>query len=408
MKRHHLTLSVLLTLFVGLSPCLGYPRTDPDLKAAVGGNTRFALELYQKLRDREGNLFLSPYSISTALAMTYAGARENTARQMAAALHFSQDTKQLHAAFADLAARLNAVQGKGKVKLHIANSLWPQKGYPILNEYRTLIKKYYGIEITPVDYKIARETARRMINAWVEKKTEGRIRNMIPPGVLDALTSLVLVNAIYFKGNWASQFNKTATQDESFHLSPNESVKVPMMKQERTFRYAEHENLQILELPYTGNDLSMVLLLPKGIDGIPDLEKALTSVNLEKWLNRLHDTKVSVLLPRFKMTSQFRLGETLKSMGMTDALNPNKADFSGMDGNRNWLYIGAVLHKAFVEVNEEGTEAAAATAVAMKRVAMPPPPPTFRADHPFLFMIRDNGTGSILFMGRVADPTKSR
>ena len=406
MKRHNLVLAVMLTLPMLLASRPGLTRESSDLKATVDGNTKFALNLYQKLKDTQGNLFLSPYSISTALAMTYAGARDNTAKQMAKTLHFSLDQEELHPAFAKLRATLNAIEQKGKVKLHTANSLWPQIGYPFLNEYLGLTERHYGVTITPVDYRAAREAARRMINTWVEDKTENKIKDIIQPGVLDALTRLVLVNAIYFKGKWGSQFKESATKDVPFHLSQKKSVTVPMMNQKETFRYAECENIEILELPYVGNDLSMLVLLPKEIDGLADLEKALTADNLEKRTKRLRKTKVTVFLPKFKMTSQFGLGETLKSMGMTDAFNPNKANFSGMDGNPKWLSIGAVIHKAFVDVDEEGTEAAAATAVVMRAKAMPAPAPTFRADHPFLFLIQDNNTRSILFIGRVANPGK--
>jgi len=406
-KHYNLPLAVVVTLsmFLAFYPC--FAQEISDLKAVVDGNTKFALNLYQKLKDTEGNLFLSPYSISTALAMTYAGARDNTAKQMAETMHFSLDQKQLHPAFAELRVTLNAVQQRRKVTLHVANSLWPQKRYPFLKEYLCLTKKYYGVAITPVDYKAARETASKMINKWVEDKTKKKIKDIIQPGVLDALTRLILVNAIYFKGNWASQFRKSATKDVPFYLTQKESVSVPMMNQEETFGYAEYENIQILKLPYIGYDLSMLVLLPKKIDGLADLEKSLTADNLERWRNRLYNKEVYVFLPRFKMTSQFYLGEMLKSMGMTDAFNRTKANFLGMDGNPNWLYIATVIHKAFVDVNEEGTEAVAATAVTTTSLIGGPPPKVFRADHPFFFFIQDNTTGSILFIGRVVNPAKS-
>jgi serpin B len=263
------------------------------------------------------------------------------------------------------------------------------------------------VTITPVDYKAAREAASKMINKWVEDQTKKKIKDIIQPGVLDALTRLILVNAIYFKGNWASQFRKSATKDVPFYLTQKESVSVPMMNQEETFGYAEYENIQILKLPYIGYDLSMLVLLPKKIDGLADLEKSLTADNLERWRNRLYNKEVYVFLPKFKMTSQFYLGEMLKSMGMTDAFNRTKANFLGMDGNPNWLYIATVIHKAFVDVNEEGTEAVAATAVTTTSLIGGPPPKVFRADNPFFFLIQDNTTGSILFIGRVVNPAKS-
>ncbi len=374
-----------------------------SIETVVQGNTEFALELYQQLRTEKGNLFFSPYSISTALAMTYAGAHGETEIQIAQTLHFRLAQEQLYLAFASLEAKLGDMGKKGPIQLKIANALWPQAGYPFLEEFLARMKEYYGVLITPVDYRDP-ETARRKINAWVEEKTQERIRELIPSGILDALTRLVLVNAIYFKGNWASQFEQKLTETAPFWVTLAEKVQVPMMTQEHTYRYGEDDSLQILELPYVGDDLAMIVLLPKKVDGLMELETALTVENLEKWMSILWETKVRVLLPRFKMSRGFKLNDALKSMGMVDAFDRLKANFSGMDGKENWLYIAAVLHKAFVDVNEEGTEAAAATAVVLATRAMAPPPPIFRADHPFVFLIRDNPTGSVLFIGRVVNP----
>ena len=377
-----------------------------EIEAVVDGNTAFALDLYSRLKDEDGNLFFSPYSISVALAMTYAGARENTAQQMSQTLRFSLDPQRLHPAFEKLEERLEALQEEGNVQLEIANSLWPHKSYPILEEYIGLVKKYYGVKITPLDYAANIEAARSIINEWVEEKTKDKIKDMIGPGVLDALTRLVLVNAIYFKGNWADQFEEELTKDAPFHPLSGESIEVPMMKQQETFGYAEHEDLQILQMPYAGDEMSMLVLLPKNMDGLANLQSVLSKENLEKWIKSIRKKEVLVFLPKFKVTSQFRLDEALASMGMTDAFSPEKADLSGIDGEPHRLYIGAVIHKAFVDVNEEGTEAAASTAVGFALASMPEPVPTFRADHPFIFMIRDNNTGSILFMGRIVDPAK--
>lgn len=377
-----------------------------EIEAVVDGNTAFALDLYSRLKDEDGNLFFSPYSISVALAMTYAGARENTAQQMSQTLRFSLDPQRLHPAFGKLEERLEALQEEGNVQLEIANSLWPHKSYPILEEYIGLVKKYYGVKITPLDYAADTEAARRIINEWVEEKTKDKIKDMIGPGVLDALTRLVLVNAIYFKGNWADQFEEELTKDAPFHPLSGESIEVPMMKQQETFGYAEHEDLQILQMPYAGDEMSMLVLLPKNMDGLADLQSVFNEESLEEWLRSIRKKEVLVFLPKFKVTSQFRLDETLASMGMPDAFSPEKADLSGIDGEPHRLYIGAVIHKAFVDVNEEGTEAAASTAVGFALASMPEPVPTFRADHPFIFMIRDNNTGSILFMGRIVDPAK--
>jgi len=369
-------------------------------------NNVFALDLYGQLRTEDGNLFLSPYSISTALAMTYGGARGETAAQMAKALHFDLPQDKLHPAFAAMEADIAAIQKKGKIKLAVANSLWPQKKFPFLPDYLGLCKEHYGATITPLDYANAPEPARKTINAWVEDKTNNKITDLIAPGVLDAMTRLVLVNAIYFKGDWANPFKADATQKQPFHVTAAKTVEAPLMHQKKEFGYAQTADLQVLELPYTGDDLSMIVLLPRKTDGLAAIEAKLTTKNLAAWLGGLHQEEVEVFLPKFKITSQFSLAEKLAALGMTLAFT-EKADFSGMDGQRD-LYISAVLHKAFVEVNEEGTEAAAATAVVMTKTAImePSAPPVFRADHPFLFLIRNKHTGSILFLGRVTDPTK--
>jgi len=402
-KAIALCVMLSITLFCSLV----FAGEQADEEILVQDNFAFAIDLYQKLRASEGNIFFSPYSISTALAMTYAGARGNTEKEMTKTLRFSLDQANLHPAFANIESRLNKLQKAGNVKLSVANSLWPQQDYRFLNEYLSLIKKHYGVSITPVDYKHAREAARKMINKWVEDKTQDKIKNLIQPGILDALTRLVLVNAIYFKGNWESQFKTSRTKDAPFYLSPNNSVQAPIMTQKQKFRYGEIETLQVLELPYVGDELSMIVLLPQKADGLRQLESSLTVENLKRWKRRLGKREVLVFLPKFKMTSMFRLDKTLVSMGMVDAFNDSKANFAGMDGRPDWLYIGAVLHKAFVDVNEEGTEAAAATAVVMKARGIRALPPTFRADHPFVFLIHENRTGSILFMGRVTDPTKT-
>jgi serpin B len=370
----------------------------------VDGNTAFALDLYQQLRAPEGNLFFSPYSISTALAMTYAGARGNTEAEMARVLYFDLDRRTqeaLHSAFADLEAHLAQIQAKGDIALHVANALWPQVGYAFLATFLDLCQRCYGVSITPVDYAADSEAARQQINAWVEEKTREKIKELLKPDHVTPLTTLILVNAIYFKGNWASQFDPEDTDDGPFYPLAGDAFKASLMRQKARFGYRGTDDIQVLELPYVGGDLSMLVLLPRERDGLPALEAALTTDNLALWTQRLHATEVQVVLPRFKLSGQFDLGETLKAMGMVDAFGA--ADFSGMTGQRD-LFISAVVHKAFVDVNEEGTEAAAATAVLMAR-SIPPPTPVFRADHPFLFLIRENSSGSILFLGRVVDPT---
>ena len=376
---------------------------DPNQQTAVAGNNKFALELYGKLENQQGNLFLSPYSISTALAMTSAGARGQTEKQMAEALCFApMKSEQFHKTFGEIIRQLNSAGEKGGYELVVANALWGQKDYKFLPEFLTLVRENYGGDLQQVDFAAQTEAARKTINAWVESKTKDKIKELIKPGTLDSMTRLVLTNAIYFKGKWASPFKPERTEDSPFVLPDGQKVNVLMMNQTGKFGYMETNDIQVLEMPYVNTDLSMVILLPKKLDGIKELEKELVSDNLAGWLAKIHKREVQVFFPRFKMTSEFSLAKTLSSMGMPDAFS-GKADFSGMTGNKD-LFISAVVHKAYVDVNEEGTEAAAATGVAMKLTSVGKPPAVFRADHPFIFLIRDNKTGSILFMGRTANP----
>jgi serpin B len=396
---------IYLMLTVSLPVSSFAATNNPDRNAVVAGNTQFALDLYGKLRATEGNLFFSPHSIATALAMTYGGARGETEQQMARALHFDLPQERLHPAFAALNDGLNKVQKKGEVQLHVANSLWPHNDHPFRPDYVKLCKRHYGVSITPVDYARAAEDARRAINAWVEDKTQKKITDLIPPGMLTSLTRLVLANAIYFKGNWASRFEARRTKAEPFHLTADRTVPTPLMHQKGKFGYAEHDGLQVLELPYVGGELSMLVLLPRRVDGLGELEDKLTAQQFAAWTKDLRKRELLVYLPKFKTTAQFSLNNALAALGITDAFDEAKADFSGMDGQRG-LFISAVVHKAFVDVNEEGTEAAAATGVGVRATLEPPPPPVFRADRPLLYLIRENHTGSLLFLGRLADPSR--
>ena len=399
---------VLSAGFTNYSTTAQAGEPSSDTLEIVSGNTAFAIDLYGQLRTREGNLFFSPYSISTALAMTCGGARGETEKQMARTLHFTLPTDKLHPAFAALEADFRAVQASGNLKLAEANSLWPQKGFAFLPDYFDLCRKYYGTSITPVDYAGHTEAARKTINDWVEDRTYRKIVELLKPGTLDRSNRLVLVNAIYFKGKWGRQFEAKLTEKEPFHLSSQKTIAAPLMRQLGDFHYAESPGLQVLELPYQGGDLSMLALLPGTVDGLGNLETELTVKNLTAWTTGLRSRKVNAFLPKFKVTSEISLAKTLEALGMSDAFNYPQADFSGMDGRKD-LFISAVEHQAFAEVNEEGTEAAAATAVMIGVGAAPLSPqpiPVFRADHPFLFLIRDNRNGSVLFLGRVTDPTQ--
>lgn len=372
------------------------------LLSTVAGNTQFALSLYAQLRVNPGNLFFSPYSISTALAMTYAGAREETKAQMSQVLHFTEQAG-IHRAFAQLQARMEEIDQSSAVTLRIANRLWPHQSYPFLQPFLDICRTQYGAAFVPVDYNEP-ETARQTINNWVAQETNDKIRELLPPGLLDELTRLVLTNAVYFKGNWASQFDKGQTVAAPFWIGPEESVDVPLMQQQTTVPYSETAALQIVELPFAGDDLALILLLPKARDGLRRIEESLSAADLDRWLGQLRPREVDLCLPRFRVNSSFRLDSALRTLGMAAAFDDAKADFSGMDGRSQWLYIGAVLHQAFMEANEEGAEAAAATAVVMKTRSMPQPPLVVRADHPFLFLLREKQTGSLLFMGRVVNP----
>lgn len=416
----YLLILLIVLVPVGSSFAPEVPHEKSYTEIVVKGGNDFALELYAKLAEQqEGNMFFSPYSISTALAMTYAGAHGRTETQMADVLHFptaastqtgakppsgsTRDHKQFHSTFCTITKSLNARGEKGAYELIVANALWSQKGYGFLRKFLELIEASYGGKLNEVDFINAAESARQRINAWVEEKTKGKIKDLIAKGVLSSMTRLVLTNAIYFKGNWASQFQEEQTRDAPFTLLDGEKIVVPMMNQTGEFKYMERGDFQVLELPYVDEELSMIIFLPKKFDGLGELEKTLTNENLSKWMAKTHKQKVIVSIPKFKMTSQFALAEVLMSMGMTDAFSTN-ADFSGMNGKRD-LFISAVIHKAYVDVNEEGTEAAAATAVVVGVTSVPPEPtPVFRADHPFVFVIRDNQSESILFIGRVAKP----
>jgi serpin B len=379
---------------------------DATVSSVVKGNTQFALDLYGNLRSQPGNLFFSPNSISTALAMTYAGARGETGQQMAKTLHFTEPNDKLHDAFAALRQRLTAPGDKPGYRLTVANRLWGQQGYHFLPDFLALTRDHYGAELAQVDFAGQTEQARAMINAWVERETEDRIKDLVPSGVLTPLTRLVLTNAVYFKGDWSRPFFKPLTKEDDFHVTSDKTTRVPMMYKSDDFRFAAEGGLKALELPYSNGDLSAFLFLPDQVDGLSELETRLNDAALERWTAALQKRKVNVFLPRFKFTCQLSLSKVLQELGMPLAFNPSRADFSGMSTQES-LFISEVLHKAFVDVNEEGTEAAAATGIviSIKSAVSPHEPVVFRADHPFLFLIVDNRTKSILFMGRVVNPS---
>ncbi len=388
--------------------------TAPDVPAAdltelVDGNSDFAFNLYQQLKEaEEGNLFYSPYSISLALAMTYAGARGETAEQMAETLRFLLPSDQLHPAFNSLDLELNSrgegAQGKDGegFRLNIVNETWGQQDYEFLAEFLDTLAENYGAGMRLLDFINFPEESRVTINDWVEEQTEDRIKDLIPQGAIDAITRLVLTNAIYFNAAWAYPFEEEMTDEGTFNLLDGGDVTVPMMNQTESFGYVDGDGYQAVEMPYDGMELSMVILLPD-TDEFEAVESSINSQLIAGIVDDIEYKEVALTMPKFEFESDFSLVNTLAAMGMPIAFS-SAADFSGMTGARD-LTIGEIIHKSFVSVDEAGTEAAAATAVLMELTAMPELPVEVTIDRPFIFMIRDLQTDAILFVGRVMDPS---
>jgi len=386
--------------------------TSPDVNEAdrrtlADGNSTFAFDLYQALREEDGNLFYSPYSISLALVMTYAGARGETAQQMVDTLHFVLYQDSLHPAFnsldIELSQRGKGTKGKDEegFRLNIVNAIWGQKGYKFLSDFLDVLAENYGAGLRSLDFASSPEESRVTINNWVSEQTEGRIQDLIPQGLIDITTTLVLTNAIYFNAAWQYPFSEDMTDDGLFYLKNGDQVTVPMMKQTETFGYGEDEAYQVVEMPYDGRELSMLILLPRSGE-FEAFESSLDYRLIEVITKGLEYRRVSLTMPKFEFDSEFSLKETLSAMGMPIAFSGD-ADFSGITGNRE-LWIADVIHKAFISLDEEGTEAAAATAVVMPRLSISEEPVEFNVDRPFIFLIRDIETGTILFIGRVLKP----
>ena len=379
------------------------PAVSSELSAAADGNNAFALDLYGRLAAGKGNVFFSPYSISTCLAMTYAGARGETENQMAKILHVSTNQDGWHSSLGKLQQQLNDIQTNNNVELTIANGLWAQQDHPFVPAFVHLAERDYDAKLRQVNFRNSGPACRE-INDWAAEKTKGRIRDPVAPGMLNASSDLVLVNAIYFYGNWVRAFDPY-TRKAPFYLADARVIQAPLMRNlSARVSYAEFPDLQILEMPYRGYSLSMVVLLPKGPNGFKKLEGTINSTNLAAWIDAERLQDVDVFLPKFKLEATYSLTPTLSAMGMCDAFDPNKADLSGIDGFRD-LFVSAVEHRAYLDVNEEGTEAAAATAVSLMhglddRKTLP----LFLADHPFVFLIRQIKSGAILFLGRLTEP----
>jgi len=391
--------------------------TDAGVKEVVAANNQFAFELYDKYKDNGQNVFFSPYSISAALAMTYEGAKGETKEEMKNVFHFPE-IDVLRPNFAKIYNGIN--KGDKAYELKTGNALWAQKDYAFSEDYISTVRDYYGGEARNLDFKNAPRESTKIINDFIEEQTSGKIKNLITPD-LSTLTRLVITNAIYFKGNWEWEFDKSDTTDMDFKMGPGSVVKTPMMfmdPEKTNFNYAASDKMQILELPYKGGEISMLILLPRQgrernfetrediiyDNTLEDIE--LSAEKLAEYKSLMKEAKLSAIyLPKFEFDTKYFMKETLEDLGMPTAFDDKKADFSGMTEEEQ-LFISQVIHQAYIKVDEKGTEAAAATAVVMMTMSAMAPTPTFKADHPFIFIIQEKATGNILFMGRVVDPSK--
>ncbi|MBN1367831.1 MAG: serpin family protein [Dehalococcoidales bacterium] len=389
-------------------PCDTSPDvSSTDLETLVEGNGNFTWNLYQVLKNTDGNVFYSPYSISEAMAMTYAGANGETAAQMADAMQFLLAQNALHPAFNYLdlllAQRGEGAEGKDGegFRLNVVNAIWGQKDFKFQGAFLDVLAENYGAGLRILDFQNKPEDSRVTINDWVAGQTEDRIKDLIPQGAIDGLTRLVLTNAIYFNAAWQLPFNEESTTEGTFYNLSGSTTLAQMMHQSETYAYTDGDNYQAIELPYDGAEISMVILLPDS-GKFTEFQNALGADIVKDIIGNLQRTQVVLTMPKFEFESSFNLNDALKELGMTDAFNGGAADFSGMTGDRS-LYISDVIHRAFVSVDEAGTEAAAATAVIMKLTAMPAEEVTMTIDRPFIFFIRDIQTGAILFVGQVVN-----
>ncbi len=391
-----------LSLIVGLIFGASAPASAENLKQIAGGNNQFALDLYNNMKSKEGNIFFSPYSISLAMAMTYGGARGETAEQMADVMHFDTDQDKFHRQFNKLMNFTEKAAGENNNRLEIANRLWGSLTEKFKESYLELTQKYYDAKLETVDFSQTEKT-RKEINNWVAKQTEDKIKELLKPRDIDASTSMVLTNAIYFLGIWQTQFDPKLTKKMPFE-TPDGEIEVEMMHNKKVeCIYGETENLQLLGIPYEGFKTAMFIALPRKGIGLKTIEENLSCEAYKQWFKTTNRDKVSLFMPKFKLSYSAQLQENLQQMGMSLPFS-SSADFTEMSPGRG-LYISKVIHQAFVDVNEKGTEAAAATAVTMAR-GMAPKVTTVRIDRPFLFFIVDMDTQNILFMGRMENPDK--
>lgn len=398
--------------------------TTQGVNEIVKANNQFAIKLYSEMKETDENIFFSPWSISTATVMAYEGAREETAKEIQKVFQYPKDENTRRTSYAKMLNTLN--KASGKYKLSTANAIWLQKDYLFLEEYKETINNYYLGEVKNLDFINNPQGASSDINKWVSKNTNSKIKEIVSPSMFNDLTRAVLTNAIYFKGKWEHQFDKEDTKQEDFTIEKENKIKTPMMKltdDDLRFNYTETDGVQILEMPYQGDKISMLVLLPRtemtdtmterfqkeGIvpqtSNMEQLQTMISAEKIQEWRNKLKPETVFIYMPKYTFETSYSLSDYLKSMGMNLPFTWPGADFSGMDGTK-MLYISEVLHKAYIDVYEEGTEAAAATAIIVGFGAAIPHYIEFRADHPFMFIIQEKQTGNILFMGRVNDPTK--
>ena len=401
MRKPLLALAVALTLGGAQA---AEPPANTDRDVVTAGANAFGVDLYRDLASKDGaNLFISPTSISTALAMVYAGANGQTAADIAKTMHYDLPADRFHAASGDLLKSMQ-IKAEGR-RLAVANALWVEKSYVLSPAYLALTEKHYGAGVKKMDFS-KRTQAVGTINKWVSDNTEQKIKNLFSPSDVTAATRLVLTNTVYLKADWADPFKKSATHDAPFHLSGDKSVTAPMMSQQRRYLYAKADGAQMLSIPYQGDELAFVIVLPDAVDGLGAIEKKLSAAQLSSWQGALKSSSalVNLQIPKLKFQAKYPLEQPLKQLGMANAFS-DQADFSGMSAKRD-LKIDKVIHQTYLAVDETGTEAAAATGVTMALTAAMPVdmPIMFHADHPFLFWIEDKRSGAILFMGRVTDP----
>ncbi len=402
MNRMPLLLMLLLSVFINPVAVVRAAVTDKDSQSVASAANAFALQIYERMRNREGNLVFSPYGISSSLALAYAGSRGTTKVQMEDVLHLSITGNQFHTIFRHINDSLIAGSKSRGYDLKIVNSLWCAKGSNIRKDYLTVAEKYHRGLIHSVSFERDPESARRLMNSWFERQTKGKFKELLADGVLTPQTRMLLGNTVYFKGAWAHTFDRGDTEDAQFTLLDGKQVTAAMMRQSGKFNYTETDTFQALELPYKGSRLSMIVLLPKERGGLANAENTLSKKNIDELIYGMSKQELDIDLPRFKFRSKLGLVESLKSLGLTEPFSDHSADFSGIDGKRD-LFISDVVQEAMIEVNERGTEAAAASSAVTETKGMRSAI-TFRADHPFIFLIRQTTPNVILFLGRLVNP----